>query len=326
MGDDIPLSEAMTDSEWLAELEKLGEEEGYYQPLGDDHAAVYSDDSLDTLLVYFDSIPNARATNPNGLPHPLVVARELGWSHIALFSNATSWFREERVYGYFDRLIDEGFLEDFERVIFFGVGAGGYAASAFSVAAPGSTVIAVAPQATLDPTIAGWDDRFHTHRRLNFKDRFGYAPDMLDAAEKSFVVYDPMVELDAMHATLFRAPNTDLIRLRNGGAGLGRELMGMNALRPLFSSAERGTLNPLDFYQSFRLRQTYLPYLRSLLTRVHTEERHLLTAILCRAALEKRDSPRLRHHLDLAVVKLREENRELPAPAPKRRARLRPVN
>ena len=38
------------------------------------------------------------------------------------------------------------------------------------------------PQATLDPRVAEWDDRFLHMRRTDFTDRYGYAPDMLDAA------------------------------------------------------------------------------------------------------------------------------------------------
>jgi hypothetical protein len=43
--------------------------------------------------------------------------------------------------------VDDGFFDEFEQVIFYGSGSSGYAAAAFSVAAPGATVIAVQPQA-----------------------------------------------------------------------------------------------------------------------------------------------------------------------------------
>ena len=53
------------------------------------------------------------------------------------FTKGDTWFRDNRVYGYFDRLIADGFFEDFDTVIFYGAGSCGYAAAAFSVAAPG---------------------------------------------------------------------------------------------------------------------------------------------------------------------------------------------
>ncbi|MEJ6745505.1 MAG: hypothetical protein QNK98_01850 [Yoonia sp.] len=52
-------------------------------------------------------------------------------------------------------MIDDGFFEDFYNVLFYGTHGGTYAAAAYSVAAPGCTVLALRPQATLDPRIAG---------------------------------------------------------------------------------------------------------------------------------------------------------------------------
>lgn len=318
MGSDLSLSEELTDDEWLAEIETFGEAKGYFRPLGSLHAAVYADGAPDTLLVYFDTVPGARTSNPAGLPVPMQVAEDLGWSHLSLLSRKSTWFRDHRVYRFFDRLVDEGFLEDFDRVIFYGAGPGGYAAAAFSVAAPGSTVIAVAPQATLDPAVAEWDDRFVAMRRTSFTDRYGYAPDMVEAAAQVFVVYDPLVELDAMHAVLFGGENVDRIRFRHSGPGIGREILAMGALRPVFEAAGRDALDARAFYRALRTRHGFQPYLRNVLNRVHSEERHLLTAILCRAALARRNSPRFRHHLDLAEQKLAIMGRSLP----ERRERL----
>ena len=64
-------------------------------------------------------------------------------------------------------------------------------------------------------------------RRLDFTSRYGYAPDMLDAAGKAFVLYDPMDRLDAMHAALFARPNVTLLRLRHMGAALQGALLRM---------------------------------------------------------------------------------------------------
>jgi hypothetical protein len=50
-----------------------------------------------------------------------------------------------------------GFFDDFDQVVFYGAGQCGYAAAAFSVATPGATVVAIQPQATLDPRVTEWD-------------------------------------------------------------------------------------------------------------------------------------------------------------------------
>ncbi len=307
------LSGQLTDEEWLSELEGIGDERGYYQPLGKRHGALFLDESLDTLLVSFDTIETARAGSASGIPHGMLLAELHGWSHLSILAKELTFFREEAVYRYFDRLVDEGFFEDFDRVIFYGAGPNGYAAAAFSVAAPGATVILVAPQATLDPAVAPWDDRYTALRRADFSARYGYAPDMIEAAEKVVLFYDPTEELDAMHAALFRGPQVAKIRVRHGGSRLGRELQDMRVISDVVTAAGRGRLDLVSVYRSLRKRRDYLPYLRNLLNRVHIEERHFLTALLCRnVSARKAHSPRFDHHLTLAVRKLSAAGRELP--------------
>ncbi|MEO0654171.1 MAG: phosphoadenosine phosphosulfate reductase, partial [Pseudomonadota bacterium] len=149
----------MTDEEWLTELEQVGQANGYFESIGDQHAALFIDESLETLIVSFDTVASARAGSAEGLPHAAAHAEEQGHSLLSLIAKGPTWFRDPAVYAYFDRLVDDAFFEDFDRIIFYGAGMCGYAAAAFSVAAPGATVIAVAPQATLDPAVALWDDR-----------------------------------------------------------------------------------------------------------------------------------------------------------------------
>ena len=265
------------------------------------------------------AVASARAGSAEGLPHAAVHAEEQGHSLLSLIAKGPTWFRDPAVYAYFDRLVDDAFFEDFDRIIFYGAGMCGYAAAAFSVAAPGATVIAVAPQATLDPAVALWDDRFVSLRRTDFTSRYGYAPEMLEAADKAYIVYDPTVELGAMHAALFRGPQVAHIRYRHGGIHIGADLQAMDIWGELFSRAAEGTLSEADFHSALRRRRDHLPYLRNLLNRVHIEDRDWLVALLCRAVLRTHDAPRFRHHLELSEHKLSIEGRQLP-PQRKRRS------
>jgi hypothetical protein len=320
MSELVTLSDQLTDEEWLDELAEIGEDRGYYESVGDRHGALFLDESLETLLVSFDTIASARAGSASGIPHGMLQAELNGWSHLSLIARDHSWFRDPAVYGYFDRLVDDAFFEDFDRVIFYGHGMCAYAAAAFSVAAPGATVIVVSPQATLDPEIASWDDRFMGMRRTNFTDRFGYAPDMLDAAQRAFIIYDPLEELDAMHAALFRGPQIEHIRFRFGGGRLGTDLQAMNAIGPILKAAGEDRLTRREIFRIFRRRRDYLPYLRNLLNRVHVDDRLWLTALLCRTVLSRKNAPRFRHHLELAEHKLTMQGRSLPEPHKKRSA------
>ena len=145
--------------------------------------------------------------------------------------------------------------DEFEQVIFYGEGACGYAAAAFSVAAPGARVVALRPQATLDPRVTEWDDRFTDMRRMDFTSRYGFAPDMLDAASQAYVLYDPAETLDAMHAALFTRINATKLRMPHMGAALQTDLMEMGQLAPMLEAVEEGTLDTLRFAQIFRARR-----------------------------------------------------------------------
>ncbi len=313
MSDQVTLSAELTDEEWLAEIEEIGGRRGYFAPLSADHSAIFVNAGSEVLIVSFDTVSSARAGSSSGLPFAMEEAARQSWSHMSLIAKDQTWFRDPALYAFFDGLVDEEFFDRFETVIFYGAGMCGYAAAAYSVVAPGATVFAIAPQATLDPDYAMWDDRFLSARRRNFSDRYGFAPDMVEAADQLFLIYDPMMELDAMHAALFRGPQVKHIRFRQGGSRLGSDLQAMQVMGALFAKAAAGTITPRDAYRALRTRRDYLPYLRNLLNRVHIEERHWLTAILCRSVLARKNAPRFQYHLEQAEKKLSAMGRSLPS-------------
>ncbi|PCD77703.1 phosphoadenosine phosphosulfate reductase [Pseudothioclava arenosa] len=277
--------------DWREALAEIAEEDGYFEPLAPDHFAAFVD-AGPQLLVSFESRTRIRALRPDHLPYGLSLAQSHGWSSLTLVAEDETWFRDERVYGYFDRLIDEAFFEDFDRVVFYGEGAGGYAACAYSVSAPGATVVALRPQATLAPAIAGWDDRFPQMRRRDFTRRFGFAPDMMEGAGAGFVVFDPFERLDAMHAALFARPGTTLIRCRNMGLDLERMLASLGVLDTVLERAMAGHLTEADFWPLLRARHSLPQYLRHLAGRLHDHDRVYLEALLCRNVTERLKDPR----------------------------------
>lgn len=310
------LSDDLTDTQWLVQLEDIGEEEGYFSPLGDDHAAVFIDRSQDVLFVSFETLPAVRSVSETGLPLGFDVCESRGWSHLTLLAMKDTWYRSHFVYGYFDRLVDEGFFEDFDRVIFYGAGMCGYAAAAFSVVAPGATVIAVSPQATLSPALTEWDGRFEGTRRMDFTSRYGFAPDMLEAADAAYLIYDPDEVEDAMHAALFRGPNIHKYRYRRGRSGaIDGDLRTMGLVSQICDEAADGSLSPVALARKMRRRRRHMPYLRALLARVIAADRPYLTALLCRAVLADRPIPRFRHHLEAAEARLAARQAEAGASA-----------
>jgi hypothetical protein len=276
--------------QWYDHLADLGEEHGYFDRLGPRHAALFID-SGPRLLVTFETVAQIRATHTGHLPFGLNVVRQTGWSHVAVLADEETWFRSRVVYGYLDRLTDDGFFEDFDQVLFAGAGAGGYAAAAFSVASPGARVLAMRPQATLDPALTGWDPRFARHRRLDFTSRYGFAPDMLDAASHAVVLHDPFDRFDAMHAAMFHRSNVTSLRCPHAGPAIERRFAAMGMLTPLVQAAMEGTLDRVSFARLWRARRHRPDHLAAVLAALERRDRPRLAAQLCGYALRNADSP-----------------------------------
>lgn len=282
--------------EWKAQLIAIAEEHGLYQPLGKRHFATFIDNKA-TLLVTFETVEGIRSLSRTAHPFGFEMVKAQDWSHLCILCEGDTWFRDPMVYGFFDQLIDDGFFEDFERVVFYGAGPCGYAAAAFSVAAPGATVVAVQPQATLDPRMTEWDDRFVEMRRTSFTDRYGYAPDMLDAADHAFVLYDPRQELDAMHATLFERANVTRLRMRGMGTTLQSRMNEMDILYQVLTLAGEGKLSEKNFFHLYRARRRNTHYLRGLLTQLDSQDRYYLSMVLCQNVIARLNAPRFRRRL-----------------------------
>ncbi|WP_234984235.1 phosphoadenosine phosphosulfate reductase [Roseivivax jejudonensis] len=278
-------------------MKARAEEAGFFEPLGPDHHAHFLETDGDALLVTFESHPAISMLSPDDRPLGEAVAEAHGWSHLAVIARGDTWFREGRVYGFFDQLNDDGFFDEFETILFYGAGPCGYAACAFSVSAPGARVLALQPQATLDPRITEWDDRFVGMRRRSFTDRYGFAPDMLDAAQAAWIVYDPREPLDAMHAALFARRNVTRFRLPSMGNALQADLLGLDIHDPLMAAAMDGTLDTETFARLARRRRDYVPYLRRLLSRLEADERLDLVRLLCRNVTGRMRAPRFRRRL-----------------------------
>ena len=284
-----------TRQDWLARLDAIGDDKGYFQTLGPRHWALFVDESP-TLLVSFETVDQVRA-RPAGLPAAHAIAARHGWSHLCVIADGATWYRDPAVYGYFDRLVDDAFFEDFDRVLFYGAGMGGYAAAAFSVTSPGAAVLAVNPRATLDPVLAGWDRRDLAARRLDFTSRYGFAPDMTEGAGKVFILYDPTSIPDAMHAALFHAPYVSRLPARLLGDRLDWALGHMGVLDGLIEAAVDDRLTPALWSAVWRKRRDFGPYLRAILARSAEAGRTAHEAMICRSVNRRLNAPRFRKRL-----------------------------
>jgi hypothetical protein len=279
-------------ADWFQAMEDRCAEEGYFEPVGDRHWAWFHDDGPN-LIVSFETLESVLAREGRlSFGHSVAAAR--GWSHLCLISDGETWFRDDRVYRYFDRLVDEGFFEDFDNVLFYGSASGAHAACAFAVCAPGAVVMAVQPRATLDPAVTGWDDRFARLRRLDFSSRYGFGPDMIEGAAAVWLIYDPATKADLIHAALYRGSHVHHLRARFAGNRLEDALTTMGILPRLMTEACEGTLTPQVFTRLWRRRLRNLPFLKELLARTEAAQSQRRLWVLCRALNSRVNLPRAR--------------------------------
>lgn len=300
---------------WRVTLDAHGAEQGAHLRLGEDHGALFTEDG-ETLLVTFEMAETIRDNGQGALPYGLQIAGREGCSQLCLYSETDGFFRVPEVFDYFDGLVDEGFFDEFDRVVFYGCGPCGYAAAAFSVCAPFSTAVLLAPLATLHPPLTRWDNRYPAMRRTDFTRRYGYAPAMLEAAEAAFIVYNPANTKDAVHASLFRSPNVTPLPTRWLGNRLDADLEDMGVLEPMLRAATRGKLTPEGFARLYRSRHRFGPWLRRFVGELAATERPWLTGLAARAALARFDWPRFREAFAASSEALAKSGRSLPPPGP----------
>ena len=134
-----------------------------------------------------------------------------------------------------------------------------------------------------------------------------------EAAKHAFVLYDPEVELDAMHAALFTRSNVTKFRMRFLGDQIESGLMRMQVLFRILAQASAGKLNSTSLAGLFRARHNDGGYQFSLLQRLVRDERHYLIVLLARKVLEQRNARPFKKALDAALKAAEDKGLSLPA-------------
>jgi len=294
---------APTREEWRQDLARQGQNDGFFEELGPDHDAYYTRGD-GTLLVTFENLDHIYELNADRKPWGQGYAMSRGWSNLGLMAHDRTWYLDEHVHDFFERLRNEGFFAQFDKVVFYGASMGAYAACAFSAAVPGSTVIAISPQATLDRAVASWETRYHKVWRHNSTSRYGYAPDMVAHAGQVYLFFDPTSQLDAMHASLFRGGNIHKFRCRYMGHRIASLWANMGVLKSVSDACVRGELSQARFSELMRARRGCGRYEREFLARLQASKKHDLIVRWCREILSQCRAPKFRQAPKAALLAL----------------------
>ena len=285
---------------WQKRIAGIRPEDGFYKALGDEHSALYVKRGQ-TLVVSFETLIDVYRHGENRLPWGLGKDQPPDWSVLGVMALAPTWFRDRSVYDFFDQLKNDGFFEQFDQVIFYGAGMGAYAACVFSAIAPGATVVAIGPQATLERDLVPWESRFRPAWRRDFSSPNGYAPDMLEAAERVFLFYDPVSPPDAMHAVLFQGENVTKFKCRYMGQDIVTYWREMQIHNAVVERCIDHNLPPAAFYRMLRKRHDSSRFQKEILARLAAREKHALLVQYCSAVLDRRRAPTFRKEMNRAL-------------------------
>ncbi|AHM04837.1 hypothetical protein roselon_02516 [Roseibacterium elongatum DSM 19469] len=234
----------MTRPEWIAHLSQVGAGHGFLERIGARHLGLFVEEG-DTLLISFDRAERVYADSADGMPAGFEMVPRREWSFLSLMSIGRAGFRDAEIHAFFDRLVDEGVFDSFERVLFLGLGpANGHAACAYSAAAPGARVIASRPAARIGKAGAA-------------AERYGNAPALLSACEAAVLMHDPREPGGRANAELFADAKVTQVSLPCTAPDLEATILDAELLSPMFRAMANLRLD------AARLREILRPVLRA---------------------------------------------------------------
>lgn len=213
---------------------------------------------------------------------------------LGVLAGGWTWYRNPWVSDQFDGLRESGFFNQFKRVVFYGASMGGYAACAFSAAAPGADVVAISPQSTLDRSLVPWETRYKTAWDRDFSGPYGDATTSSQTANRVFLLYDPYEPLDSQHVKRFTGTNVERLRAPLLGHRLGSSLKQMGILSPIILGALSGTLTSKDYYRLLQKRKTFPRYQKELFLRASNSHHKRLAKSLGEYILSKNNNRKVR--------------------------------
>ncbi|MTJ05207.1 MAG: hypothetical protein FH759_11025 [Sediminimonas qiaohouensis] len=285
------------DDTWDAIARRLAGEDGFYRPGPEGHSFLYVPRSRDTLVVTFDNLDITMTKREDRRPWGYSFIEAQGWSMLGVLAGGWTWYREPWVAEQFDDLRDSGFFKQFKRVVFYGASMGGYAACAFSPAAPGADVVAISPQSTVDKSVVPWESRYKAVWDRDFTGRYGDAAEVSRAARRVSILYDPYEPLDASHAARFTNDNVQHLRAPLLGHRLGTSLQQMGILNPIILGALSGDLGQNEYYRLLRARRDAPRYQRELFNRAVESGHKRLARRLGEWVLTRNENPAVRRGL-----------------------------
>ncbi len=262
---------------WYQEIFPAGPSDGFYQKFGS-HSASFVDRGSHQLVVSFDNLSDAGNPRYDREPWARKFCADNGWSHLGVYAQPPSWFRDARLITFLEGPRDAGFFARFDRVAMVGTSMGGFGALTFCDLAPGATIVTFSPQTSLSAELVPWEKRFTKGRAMDWTLPYS------DAATQT-------APLDSMHVALFQTGNLTKLSCRFMGHHIALLWADMGVLKPVIEGCIEGTLTTHGFYKLMRQRHDASRNQRKVLTWLVQQDRPALTVRYCKAILSKCRAP-----------------------------------
>jgi hypothetical protein len=232
------------------------------------HVITYMPGQGQRLVVSWDNLAAFRDGGPLREPWGQTFLMAQGWDVLGVLIKRKDWYRDADLIAALESLRDDGLFRRFPQVSMYGSSMGAFAALAFAPLAPGCTVMAFAPQTSLDQRVVPFEARYPAAiRATDWTLPYSDAATGVQAAARAYVAYDPHEREDRLHADRLQGPQVIRLPMRHMGHKLPPALMKMKALKSVSLAALSGDLTPASFAQTLRARRASMPWVIDLITR-----------------------------------------------------------
>ncbi len=214
------------------------------------------DKNGDVLFVTFENRASVR-TSDDRLPWGFSFLKDAGYAVLGVKAKRADWYRDAELSTLFASADFHAFANSYRRVIFYGGSMGG--TGALMLATPGSTVLVISPQVTLDPMLSSWETRYDEARAFDWS---GDHQAVAGAARASavYVLYDPFDRLDCKHVALLPRATLHHLRLPFLGHGVPRWILDTGLLKDLVLMVADANLTPAAWNKLARRRRNTPDY------------------------------------------------------------------
>lgn len=261
----------------------------------DHHVLTFLPGQGKRLVVSFDNLAAVRETEDRIIWGQKFLMAQ-GHDILGLQVKRRDWFRDRQIIDALTGLRDAGFFRAYPAVSMYGSSMGGFGALAFAPLSPGCTVMAFAPQRSLDTALCPYETRYrHARLTTDWSLPFGDAAQGLQAASRVYIAYDPALPDDVAHARALEAPHVTFLPMRHMGHKLPPALLKMGLLKTISQAAFEARLELPDFARMMRARRDSTPWRADFLARCLARGHHRLGLALAEKMMADRPHWKIRH-------------------------------